>query len=489
MESARVFLDGIKRILGMLIGVDNTGNIVYASDEAKETFGYGDEMIGTSIVELIPSVFTDITDYDELSEYLEEHDKEIMAYRKNDTCFPVKIKLEVLKLDKSVYFIQVINLLEQTNMKNKLEKAEIEAKEAFSKQSRFVANVTHELRTPVNGIKGHVAFLMEQGGLSEVQLDTMKIIERCCINMENIINSLLDFSKLDSGKFTIETREFDFREMMQQVLDTNIKQANLKGIALTMSIADTIPDKLYGDPLRVTQILNNLISNAVKFTSVGYVRVEVVDVARRGNNIEIFFMVIDTGIGIDEEGIDKLFKSFSQVDGSITRKYGGTGLGLAISKQLIEMMHGSIKVQSEKGKGSTFAFSIILKTCMCDGNGESKEAENTDFEDSNKIEQLQADFDSIINKVVIEDMSEKFVWGSRENKEEIEDTLNKMVLCVEMGAWEKAEGFADKLKKLSSGADMDVKKQIFRLQSAVRNGDYERSKEEYNELNGYLGKG
>ena len=226
-------------------------------------------------------------------------------------------------------------------------------------------------------------------------------------------------------------------------------------------------------------ILNNYISNAVKFTSVGSVRVEAVEVARTDKNIELFFMVIDTGIGIAKENIDKLFKSFSQVDGSITRNYGGTGLGLAISKQLVQMMNGSIKVESELGKGSTFAFSVVIGLTPDVGEAE-KDEENETEEDINRTQSIQNKFDMIINKVERDDISNVFRWGTQENRAEIKDTLSKLVLCIEMGNFDKAEMFSDKIKKLCEGGGMDFMKQIFRLQLALRKSDHEQSMQEYN---------
>lgn len=472
-------LDKFSRLIRFILAFNNEGEIVYASAGARDIFQYGEDLKGMKIQTLFPALFTDendVSNIDEIINNIRYEEGYVNAYRKNATCFPVMLRL--IKSEAEIYILRIIDMHRETEWKNRLERADLESKAALSKQNEFVANVTHELRTPVNGIKGHVTFLREQENLTAKQRQTLDIISRCCQNMEKIINDLLDFAKMDAGKMTIEKEMFNFRDMMEQVKATNIKQANQKGVALYVEVDDMIPANLYGDPLRIGQILNNFISNAVKFTSVGYVRVEVVESSRTDDTIELFFMVIDTGIGIAKENLDKLFKSFSQVDGSITRTYGGTGLGLAISKQLVHMMNGSIRVESEYGKGSTFAFSVILGLSD-DIKEEVEDKEDMVITNDNRTEALQSKFDQIINRVQREDIGDVFEWGSCENKAEIKDTLSKLILCIEMDNWEKAELFLDKVKKLTDSADMNVKKQLFKLQMAVRKGNYEQAVTEY----------
>lgn len=468
-------LDELDAVLGMLVAYNDEGKIVFASSDLKKELMY-EHMAGVEIKDVFPAVFDSDKSNEEIEQVLKE-ERYINAYRKNNTCFPVLLRM--LEVASGVKALRIYDMQPEVEWKQRYENAEIEMKKALSGQNEFVANVTHELRTPVNGIKGHMAFLKEQGGLTNEQLQTINIVSRCCYNMEKIINNLLDYAKMDAGKLSIENEMFSFREMMDQVYNTNVKQANQKGISLNMSIADSIPEMLYGDQLRIGQILNNFISNAIKFTSVGMVRVETVEVARHGNKIELFFMVIDTGIGIAKENLDKLFKSFSQVDGSITRKYGGTGLGLAISRQLISMMNGTVEVRSEEGKGSTFAFSLVLKTN--DAEDEVVENEKVIEEEKpvedNRAESLQSKFDQIINKAEKENVTDVFVWGSESNISEIRDTLNKTMLCIEMENWEKTEMFISKLKQLVAGAGMEAQKLLFKFQLAVRNENHDKAAE------------
>ena len=192
----------------------------------------------------------------------------------------------------------------------------------------------------------------------EEKLRLLHLVERGCRDMHSIINNILDFSKLEAGKFVLEPRRFQFRNMIDYVKSNHINRIIEKGLEFSITVPNSIPEYIVGDELRIVQILNNLISNAYKFTAVGEIHVEVVKTAQTGNRIQLFFMVIDTGIGIDKAAQDKLFQSFYQVDASISRRYGGTGLGLNICKQLIELMGGNIHVESTVGKGTIFTFDI-----------------------------------------------------------------------------------------------------------------------------------
>ncbi len=310
---------------------------------------------------------------------------------------------------------------------------------------------------------------MLEAGVTGEQKRTLDIILRCCENMSAIINNILDFSKLEAGKFTLEQKEFNFYQMINHAVETNITAINAKGLHTMVNIDKSIPEFLIGDELRLTQILNNLLSNAVKFTSVGYINIEVTKTVQFDDEIELFFVVSDTGIGISQEEKDKLFKSFSQVDASITRKYGGTGLGLAITKQLVELMNGSIHLDSEKGKGSSFSYSVRLHVAQ-DKKEEHSVREQFEFINQN---QDMSKFDNI---------GEIFHFGTAENTEELRSKMEKLIICLEVGAWEKAETFSHNIKALVEEGPQELKKAAFRLEMNVRKEKYEKAVEQYNNL-------
>lgn len=324
----------------------------------------------------------------------------------------------------------------------------------------------------MNGVKGHVTNMLEAGVTAE-QKRTLDIITRCCENMSAIINNILDFSKLEAGKFTLEQKEFNFYQMVNHAVETNITAITAKGLHIIVNMDKTIPEYLIGDELRLTQILNNLLSNAVKFTSIGYINIEVTKTVQFDDEVELFFVVSDTGIGISQEEKDKLFKSFSQVDASITRKYGGTGLGLAITKQLVELMDGTIHLDSEKGKGSSFSYSVRLHVAQ-DEKEDVNVREQFEFINQN---QDMANF---------ENMGEIFHYGTVENAEELRNKMEKLIICMEVGAWDKAETFSHNIKALVEEAPQEVKKAAFRLEMSVRKEKYDKAVDQYNGLKNLL---
>ena len=338
------------------------------------------------------------------------------------------------------------------------------AKDSMKARDEFVANVTHELRTPVNGIKGHVDLLMNDE--RDIQkLGYLKMIHNCCITMEGIINNILDFSKLESGKFQIEEAPFSFRELMEQQQALFTTLAAGKGLKFSMNIAPNVPEHLVGDSLRITQVLNNLVSNAVKFTEQGHIGIEVVKNAQLDGEVELFFVVADTGIGLSAEDKDKIFNSFTQADASITRRFGGTGLGLSITKDLVQLMNGNIWVEGEVGKGSTFSFTIRLKM-----QEDEVEAEETQDNIVWKQQELRREKQT-------EQMPE-YVFGTQLNEREIRRNFEKVNIAMDLQCWQKAEAAMDILKQLLSGGSDELRRQTFKMAMAVRKADYEKFRAE-----------
>lgn len=278
------------------------------------------------------------------------------------------LDLEILQSKIAAYIEFFKQKFEVEQTKKELEKTIIElnkakqiTEEATLAKSSFLANMSHEIRTPLNGIIGMADLALMDENNTESQTERLNDIKQSGESLLDIINEILDISKIEANKLVLEKIEFNTRDLIKKIEKLLSVKTFRKELEFTTNISSDMPDILIGDPLRIRQILINLAGNAIKFTNKGSVSINVKLLKKEKNNLKIEFSVEDTGIGISKEKIAYLFESYSQAEKSTTRKHGGTGLGLTISKKLVEMMDGTIEVESEIGKGSKFYFIIELK--------------------------------------------------------------------------------------------------------------------------------
>ncbi|EHJ00675.1 multi-sensor hybrid histidine kinase [Clostridium sp. DL-VIII] len=286
---------------------------------------------------------------------------EIKNWKGENRLLKIKSKPQLDEAGNIMYLICTANdITEQRKAETELYKAKEQAEAANIAKSQFIANMSHEIRTPMNGIFGFLE-LLQSTDLSTEQREFIREAKSASDILLDIVNDILDFSKIEAKKLTMENIKFNLRTTIEDAVSLIAPKAATKGIELYAMIKSGVPEEVIGDPSRLRQILNNLISNAVKFTTEGEISVSVSYLEEENEMALLNFEVKDTGIGIRKEDINKIFKSFSQADASTTRKYGGTGLGLAICNELVKMMGGEIWAQSVFGEGSTFKFNVRLK--------------------------------------------------------------------------------------------------------------------------------
>lgn len=331
------------------------------------------DIVGYTEAELLQKTFQDITHPEDLAADLALLDELVAGKRRfyqmqkryfHREGHVVWVRLTVSAVrdakDNVVHFIsQIEDVTAQKQLEESLARARDQAVEASRMKSEFLATMSHEIRTPMNGVIG-MTTLLRDTPLTPTQAEYVRTIEASGEALLAIINDILDYSKVEAGRIELEVVPFDLRQCVQDAIDLFLGKAAEKGLELDVEFAAGVPEQLVGDATRLRQVLVNLLSNAVKFTEKGAVRLKV-DAKNESGRVRLQFAVQDTGIGIPPEGMARLFKSFSQVDASTTRRFGGTGLGLAISKRLAELMGGAMWAESKPGEGSTFHFTVLVQ--------------------------------------------------------------------------------------------------------------------------------
>ncbi|MBL4848830.1 MAG: response regulator [Planctomycetes bacterium] len=347
-----------------IVTIDSGGLIQSANAAAETMFGYtAQELIGANLEQLMPEPFRSEHDA-HMAGFLETEDtkvigtsRELAGLRRDGSVFPMRLGIGLLRLNDEFLFTGIMaDNTEQTERNEALRAARAEAEAANEAKSEFLANMSHEIRTPMTGVLGMLD-LIGSTELEERQRGYLEVAQSSADLLLAVINDILDFSKIEAGKLELELLDFDLRKVVENATLPLAQQAASRGVELACFVPTYIPTALRGDPVRLAQVLTNLLGNAVKFTEQGEVVVEVKAEEAGPGFVNLRFEVRDTGLGIASAAQKELFQAFTQADGSTSRRYGGTGLGLTISRRLVELMGGEIGVESVLGEGSTFWFS------------------------------------------------------------------------------------------------------------------------------------
>lgn len=399
--------------------VDINGNLLDVNDAYSVMSGYTrEELLTMSVPQL-----EDIQSPEEVDANIKKVIDtgyarfETRHRRKDKTSFHVEISSNYRNIEGGRFYVFLRDISERKASERVIIKSKEEAEQASRSKSEFLANMSHEIRTPMNAIIG-LGYLAGLTKLNQKQRGYLSKIQSSAKSLLGIINDILDFSKIEAQMMELENSVFDLSDIIEQAGNLEIFNAEKKGLSIHFEIDSDIPRFLMGDPLRIRQILSNILGNAVKFTERGAIWVKVEKGIVSNGNVALHFLVKDTGIGMEKEHMRNLFRPFTQADSSITRRFGGTGLGLTICKRLIDKMGGTIKVESQLHKGSEFRFSIELglpqqesahPSLFLSQNGDQKGSEKMIKEASRKLKGLNVLVmeDHLINRQVVKEILEQ----------------------------------------------------------------------------------
>lgn len=348
----------------------NGEGVLDCNDAAVKTLGLKtkDEVIGRSLGEFFPEKQADgrVSSYkaEEMDNIAYEHGSHRFEWLHTKTggeVFPVEVTLTPVVLNNKRVMLTVWHdLTERKRIEQVLIESRKKAEELASQKQQFLSSMSHEIRTPLNAVIGTTHFLLEDDPKPS-QIEKLKTLKFSADNLLSLVNDILDHSKIEAGKVIFNRERFDLLDRLTGVYEVMKIKAESKKIDLQLQIDEEIPHNVTGDPVRLNQILLNLVSNAVKFTEKGKVEVNAKLLGKTDTHAEIQFDVVDTGIGIAAEKLTSIFETFTQANARILNSFGGTGLGLAITKKLVELQGGTISVNSTQGEGSTFSFKMSFK--------------------------------------------------------------------------------------------------------------------------------
>ncbi len=412
----RVILDNSAAAITL---IDDNERIISWNKFAEQLFGMTPaDLLNRPVSTLYPEEEWKKIRAEEIRKVGSKHHLETKINTKDGLIIDVDLSINVLR-DSNDKIIGSVGIMQDiTKQKRTLDlliQAKLAAEEASSSKSLFLANMSHEFRTPMNAIIGMIDITLDTK-LDDEQKDNLDVAKDAAGNLLSLLNDILDLSRVEAGKIVLENIEFHLPNVVSSIIKGLSVISNKKNLEMVLNVDSDVPEMLLGDPVRIRQVLINLINNAIKFTHKGKITVGVKVDSKHGDKVVLLFTVADQGIGIAKEQVDKIFDAFTQADSSTNRRFGGTGLGLAISKRLVEMMEGRITVESEAGRGSKFGFTATFTLvdesrakAISSGVHINKPFENFIKEELQGLKVLLAE-DNLVNQKITMRLLEKQGW-------------------------------------------------------------------------------
>jgi PAS domain S-box-containing protein len=439
-ESEKLYRELSENSLDITALNNQEGIYTYVSSSVSKVLGYTpEELLNTSAYTLIHP--EDIKPYKQaLNNVLSEKTVQNIEYRvkrKNAQYIWMDSLIQPIvdknQITANSYQTTSRNITLRKEFECELQKAKVVAEEATKSKSQFLSMMSHEIRTPMNAIIGLTDLMLQENPRVD-QEESLKLLKFSGENLLTIINDVLDFSKIEAGKIMLEHIDFDLHALLKNLVLMLEQRAQDKGIQLQFNYDKNIPDIVKGDPVRIAQVVTNLIGNAIKFTEKGFVRVQITLLGMENHLHNVHISVHDSGIGIKEEQIKTIFENFSQAAADTTRKFGGTGLGLSITKRLLDLMNSKIHVESEPDRGSTFSFSLLMEEGKLEDTKKSQPLSLTKDFKKHAIKILLVE-DNRVNQIVASNFLKK--WGieveiANHGKEAVELVRKKIYQLILM---------------------------------------------------------
>lgn len=472
---------------GMVLLYDEQGSILRWNQAAGTLLNKQGELASQNLVELLPNV---VLMYNRKL-YVEPCNIQTVIktilYPKDQVCIPVQVKLSYEKVSQTRIGVCVIQDLTEL-MENKLEKTEFmnQMASVIQKRMEVIVRIAHDLKTPVNGIFGLVES-MEHVIDHPEEADSLRLMKDCCVHMKHMINQVLEHEGLRNGEGKLKEEYVDLYRIIENVVAIHKLLADEKGLQIYVNISERIPNILYTDRDKITEILINLMTNAIKFTQVGFISLNVLCSYVEENQMVLLFRVGDTGPGIPKERWESIFEPYNRGSGEVNRGNAGTGLGLAIVKQLVSRMKGSIKLESIVGEGSRFYFTIHVKL--------DSQEDTIQLQDIDSETQMEQWIQQLKDTVVLEAEKQHYHnivrmknFGTKENKAEIFCIIENINESLRQEKWERVDASFGTMKLLIPETQSEIRKLLLRVELSARRYDKEKALTYLDELQDYLQK-